>query len=202
MPKVLGQAGISIADTYDVEGSIAGVEELDSHSVKTVHEMGSTIFSERLSGGFSRMGSGDILQSTSWDLTFDLSAIPIVRVMNVIVISDNAGRIAHCNVSVRDDPDGREVPIWIWDAGPDIVTSIRTEDSGVGVADQFTLRPGITQLPSMLLGTDQSQPVNLLTFRGVTTAFGAGTVNPRAIIHTMFATVGGISSFGVPIPSW
>ena len=45
MVKILSQAGISLADLYNVEGSIAGIEQLDTRELPIVHEMSGTIFS-------------------------------------------------------------------------------------------------------------------------------------------------------------
>ena len=201
MAKILSQSGVSLADQYNVVGSVAGIETLESEEVRLSHNMADVLFSERLSGGFSRIIQNSS-QSTFWDRLFDLSAVSVVRVMNVICLTNEPTRIAHCQVSVRDDPDGRETPIWIWDAGPDISTSVRIEDDAAGPASTFILRPGVTAFPSMLLGVSQNQPVNMLAFRGVTNAFGAGSVNIIMIAHIQFAQVAGISSRGVKVPSW
>ena len=46
--------------------------------------------------------------------------------------------------------------------------------------------------------------INDIAFRGVTSAFGAGTVVLTALIHIAFTHLGGNvpSNFGLPVPGW
>ncbi len=202
MPKILSQAGISLADVYDVQGSIAGVEELSSGEVSLVHEMGATIFSERLSHNIRRSGTGAILQSVNFNLVInDLPAVP-TRLLGVAVFSDNAVRVLHAAILARSAGDGREIPIWVYDQVNFL--AIRMEDAGGGVADHELLLGNVqaTMLPTFVGGNEQPQIVNELAFRGTTTAFGAGDVTITALYYTAFSQVGGLSSRGLPIPSW
>jgi len=203
--KILGKSGDSLADIYDVSGSIAGVEELDSENVKVVHEMGSTIFSERYSQSVRRMQTGDILQTITWDIVItDLPSTP-TRVLGVVVLVDVGSRVAHCQVSVRSDAQSREIPIWVYDAALDSVGLIRIDDNGT-IANQGILVMGavggVPQVPNMLTGSEAPQVMNAIAFRGLTTTFGAGDVNVVALVSLGFSQVGGLSSRGLPIPGW
>jgi len=203
MVKVLSQAGISLADTYDVEGSIAGIEQLQSEDVQLVHEMGGTIFSERLSGTVRRRTTGAVLQSTAWDqLITDLPVVPF-RIAAVAVIADVSGRTSIASIAVRDPISGREVPIWLWDTTTDLFNDIRIDDDGAGAANiQYLLPTNRTFYPLTGIGTGQPQSVPDLAFRGSTTGFGAGDVTHTALIYIEFAAIGGISSQGLPVPGW
>jgi len=203
MTKILSQTGISLADTYDVEGSIAGIEQLESREVSLVHEMGGTIFSERLSGAIRRVTTGAILQNAAWDLILtDLPAVP-TRVLGVVVFSDDDARISRAMVAIRDPLAEREIPIFVWDANEATVT-VRMQDNGAAVTTENVLANalGVATLPSMLIGSEQPQPVDQVAFRGLTTGFGAGTVVTTALIYIGFSQVGGISSHGLPVPAW
>lgn len=203
MPKILSQTGISLADTYDVEGSIAGVESLQSEEVALVHEMGQTIFSERLSTTLRRSTSGSIIQGAAWKVTVaDLPATP-ARVLGVSVIAD-LDRIEKASLAVADPLSSREMPFFVWDTNTDASIPVRWDDSGGGTVSEFFLRPlgGYLGTPLFFGGGDQPQTVPDLIFRGLSTTFGAGNVVCVATIYIAFAQVGGISSKGLPIPSW
>lgn len=203
-PKVLSQSGISLADSYDVEGSIAGVEELLTRDIILVHEMGSTLFSERASGEIRRVSTGAVAQSTSINVVLTDLPANLTRILGVQVINSVGTSIARIaqglTVSVRDPIVGQEMPIWIWDL---TVADCRIMDADV-VASFELLRsePVLTYLPSMLYGPDQPQHVGEVAFRGSTLAFGAGTVELVLLIYISYAQVAGISSYGLPIPAW
>lgn len=207
MPKVLAQVGVSLADSYDVVGSVAGVEELSTHEVHVVHEMGATIFSERVSGSVVVLTSGAIAQSTVFDASFGVDPLTPRRILAITVIVDTSGRTEQAQVSIGEITPGAEqdVPIWSWASGTgtDLERIIRIQQAGAAIGSEFLLQPGPgSQVPNMLFGTQQPFPVPTINFRGVSTAFGAGTVTMRAIIYTGFPGVTGISSVGLPIPSW
>jgi len=206
MPKVLSQAGISLADAYDVEGSIAGIETLESRDVSLVHEMGATIASERFSTTIRRATTGALAQTTTWDLEIaDLPATP-ARVLGIQVFSSEAvARSSFCQVSARDPIALREFPMWMWDTAPDTSANVRMQDNGAAVGNVTMLlpvNPSAFALPSFFGGAGQPQTVSSLMFRGITATFGAGTVIHTMIAYIAFAEVGGISSLGLPIPSW
>lgn len=206
MAKILSQAGTSLADMYNVEGSIAGIDQLNSEEVQLVHEMGHTIFSERLSMTVRRRTTGAIAQNIAFDqLLTDLPTTP-TRILGVAVISNNVTRLNNVSLAAQDPIALREVPFWVWDsaiAAP-ISLSIRIQDDGGGAANLAWLRGtelgGL--LPSMLTGVGQPQRVPDIAFRGLTNGFGAGTVTTTALILIGFSQVGGLNSRGLPIPSW
>jgi len=207
MVKILSQAGNSLADIYDVEGSVAGIDQLETSELPIVHEMGATVLSERLSGNIRRQSTGAIAQSTAWDIEITNFPSGIWRVLGIQVLTD-AGRVNFAQVSLRDPRDQREIPLWFFDSTNDQVDDIRIEDNAGGAGNTFMLVPinkGSMGLPSMAIGTGQPQRVGDIAFRGLTTAFGAGDVTVVALIHIAFSQVGGLGGIdnrGLPVPSW
>lgn len=204
MPKVLGQAGTSLADVYDVEGSIAGVDTLLSKDVALVHEMGATIFSERVSSTVRRRVTAALAQDTDFDhLLTDLPS-GATRLGPILMLgSFSAARLSFASVAVRDQLSGREVPVWSWDSTVDEEVSIRVSDDGAAAATFIMYRP-IRQVftPGMLIGEGQPQRVSDIAFRGRTLGFGAGTQLITLAFQVLFSQVGGLDSKGLPLPSW
>jgi len=203
--KILSQSGMSLADIYDVEGSVAGVEQLLSHDVNVVHELGGTILSERLTGALLRITSGAISQSAAYDVV--ITAQPgIQRVLGVLVFADDESRVDRAAVLARDNLAEREIPIFSWDTNEGTIR-LRLQDDGAAVADhdQLVSVGNMPNFPTLLIGTGQpGNLVNQLALRGASNAFGAGTVVITAVIyiaHTNIDTAG-LSSIGVPIPGW
>jgi len=205
MVKILAQAGMSLADVYNVVGSVAGVEQIESREVSVVHEMGATIFSERFSGAIRRLTTGAILQSVSFDLTLADLPAGISRVLGVYVQADAATRIDRCQLSLRSVSDGREIPFFIWDA-TDSQRNIRIVENDAAVTNRVVLMPElplIQTMPSLAIGTGQPQQVGEeIVLRGLSSAFGAGTVTLVALVYLGFSRVQGISSRGLPVPGW
>lgn len=203
MPKVLAQAGTSLSDVYDVEGSIAGVEELVTRDVGLLHEMGATIFSERFSTAIIRATSGDVAASTAFDDISTPNVDSYFRVMNVAVLSDGVARLANCNVAIRDPLSGREVPLWVWDENvADPALAIRIAENGGAAGAGFTWLNGLTFLPIIGAAAAQPQSTPDITFRGLTNAFGAGVVETIALVTLAFAESRALSSIGLPLPGW
>lgn len=201
MPKVLSQSGNSLADVYDVEGSIAGIEELLSKDVNLVHEMGSTIFSERLSARMIALSSGALAQSLEWDINFSFAEH--TRILAVQVVTATVARVNQASVALLSGAavDDMEVPIWAWDANEGSVVA-RVLIGGAVATQAVLISPIVPQVPSMLTGNDAPRPASTVSFRGGTTAFGAGTVITQALIYGLFPQVAGLSSRGLPIPGW
>ena len=204
MPKVQAQAGMSLADAYNVQGSVAGIDELISREVHLQHEMGGTIFSERLSGRIVRATTGATIQNTAFDT--ELTGLPdgIYRVIGLTVLADVTGRLAFCQVSLRDTTNGNdnEIPIFVWDTDNDVTSDVRIDDNGV-LGNQVALVPAaLPFVPVLCIGPDQPQQVGSQIFmRGLTTGFGAGDVTVVALAYLAFQS-GGVSSIGLPVPSW
>jgi len=148
MPKVLAQVGVSLADVYQVLGSIAGVEQLISHDVNLVHEMGATIFSERLSAVVERATTGAIAQSTTFDVDVATGGVGISRVLGVLVFADVIGRADFCQVSSRGTGSGREIPFYHWDQVSGTEEDIRLVDNGAAAANVINLVPAVAPPPS------------------------------------------------------
>lgn len=207
MAKVLAQAGTSLADIYDVEGSVAGVDTLESKEVHLVHEMGQAIFSERLEGQLIRFSSGDILQSVAFDDAFTLPPAGISRVAAVAVHIDTTARLTNAQVSVSRIVPGnfQDCVVWAWatGAGDDFERQIRIQDAGAAVAAVQQLVPQPQGLiPNMLIGTQQRNSVPQINFRGISAAFGAGTVEAVAVVYIVSTGVTALTNKGLPIPSW
>ena len=206
MARILSQSGVSLADIYDVDGSIAGINTLETDNLPIVHEMGATIFSERVSGAIRRISTGDLAQNTTWDLQLTNTPTTPTRILGVVAFSDNAARIQNAQLSVGSG--GREMPLWFWDVNEQNI-EMRIQDDGAAVAVVFALcsdrNMGSGVVPSMLIGAEQPQEIDDLIFRGDTAGFGAGTAFVTALIYLAFSQVGdplGVSSKGLPVPSW
>jgi len=201
--KILSRSGDSLADTYDVVGSVAGIETLDSKDVTLLHEMGSTLFSERCSGFVRRGITAALNQSTVFDITIAGLPAGMYRVLNALVLVTNAARVSHCNISLRSLANGREMPFFIFDINQDTESNIRLDENGSGVGNRVELNGKLGMLPTLGISAGQPQRVGEdILFRGVTDAFGAGTVTLTALIYVGFSQVGGISSRGLPLPAW
>jgi len=209
MVKVLGRAGTSLADVYDVEGSIAGVDQIITEEVGLVQEMGAVIQSERLNSFTEVLTTGAILQATPWDVAGGALPDCVARVLGVVVITDNADAVGHCQLSVMGPGVSGEFPFWNWNSADDGVQSLRLTIKGGAPGNLIMLRPAIASEPFQQIvarmGDEMAMPT--FFFRGTTAGFGAGTRTTQAIVY--FArpspgvqVPGTPSSHGLPIPSW
>lgn len=206
--KILSQAGTSLADVYDVEGSVVGLEELDVANIQGVHELGHQIHAERLLVFGLIANTGALAQSTAWDVS--LSAFPdsINRLLSISAVSSFAGRVNDCSVHIGDPLTGVDHGIWLWDSVNDVEGTVRRGSPAVAAA--VSLRPlshVAGGLPTLLARTGTSGRMPNLIFRGSTSAFGAGTVTVQALMQVIRPDrgapgAGEPSSHGLPIPSW
>ncbi len=204
--KILGQAGTSLADLYDVEGSIAGVERLDSEDVHITHEMGGTILSERLVAQNFQANTGALAASVAWNINVSILG-GHSRILGVQVISNQTDRVANAQLSVTTPPGGGsdDMPIFYWDQGADIEVPIRIMQNAV-VGTARVLKPTMVPLlPMLLIGNEGPDGGNegsfVISFRGSTNAFGAGTVVVTFIVYSVQPRRG-LSAKGLPLPSW
>jgi len=207
MVKILSQSGMSLADVYNVQGSIVGIDQLEPGEIQLVHEMGATIFSERFGTAIRRSATAALLQSTAFDLTLVDFSNTVARLLGVTVFAAGpASRVANATVSVRSVGDEREIPIFNFDAAVDDETTVRMQDNGGAVSDFILMRPvaSLGNMPTFLHGAEQKflPGVGEVVFRGTTTAFGAGTVVIRVLLYLAVLTGGSPSNRGLPIPSW
>lgn len=216
MTKVLAQVGTSLADVYDVEGSIAGVDQLVTRDVGLVHEMGKTVFSERFTTGIRGSTSGAVAQNVSWAINLGQTPTTPYRVLAIKISISVTARVSLASVAIQNPTNSREIPIWSWDILNDAETRIRFSDDGGAAGAVIFLQPapGNVMLPQLLAGSAQPgaiadpgtalvNPSSELIFRGTTDGFGAGTVTANLLYHLGFpSSLGGINSHGLPIPSW
>lgn len=203
--NVQSQVGVSLSDVYDVKGGQSPIERLFTNEVPAVHEMGKTIFSERLQGGIRRRTTGAIGQSVLIDEVLDDLARTPFRLEGLLVMTNDSARIGSLAVMIRDDAaaNAREMPIWVWDGTN--VDVVRFEDAGnLQTFELLTPVPAHSMRPLLMIGVDQPGGPNVsqIAMRGTTSAFGAGTVFATLLLRTNAADQGGISSYGLPIPSW
>lgn len=207
MPKVLAQAGTSLADNYDVEGSVAGIDELLSKEVFLLHEMGGQIFSERLKSHIILIETGLVAQSI--ESTINLIGLPDCphRILDVTVISTSAGRTLNVAIDVVDPVTDREMPYLVWSNLVDAEATFRWSRDGAGPADESYLIPSLNLFPTLLTRQGDTGQMARIRMRCVNDAFGAGTNNIIALIHLcrafpLTSTPGTPSSHGLPIPGW
>lgn len=207
--KILSQAGTSLADVYDIEGSVVGLEALDVEEVKAVHDLGPQIHSERLRSVVVLMSSTAVGQNTGWDIGTGQLPDSVNRIIGTTVIPLTAARVANAQLSIRNFDTGRETPIWNWDTGNDIESPIRWSNEGAGAIAVNVLRTvgAYWQLPTLCTRMEDQSSMPNLIFRGLTSGFGAGTVEVLALItlcrpDRATPMPGDPRSHGLPIPSW
>ena len=204
MVKILSRAGSSLADIYDVKGSIAGIDQLETRELPIVHEMGSTVFSERLSGFIRRSISASTAQNTAFDVVITDLPAGIYKIQRLAVLADNtAARTDNIQVSVRATNGGREVPIFVWNSTDNSQDVVRIVENAGVAGDEAYFNPLLPFVPILCINDPQRQVVgDEIVMRGTTSGFGAGTLAYTLLVYLAFTHVGGISSVGLPIPSW
>lgn len=207
MVKILSKAGQSLADMYQVAGSIVGVDELETRELGIMHELGATVFSERFTTTILKARSAPTAQNTNIDMSFDgQSGTSMARVLGVAVFCNIAAQMATFQVSVHREPGvgtnvDQDYPVWIW--GGDSFPTRISLDGTLVQRDVLLGAPGQVHLPNFLEGSKQgTNPVLDLRMRGRTAGFGAGTETIWVLIYLAFTVSGGISDFGARIPSW
>jgi len=204
--KILSQSGNSLADLYDVEGSVAGIDSLETRELPIVHEMASTVFSERCSGAIRIAQTAALAQNAAADVVLTDLPSGVWRILNVVVFADVNARTSSAQVSLREPIVGREIPIFAWDSTNDVQTNIRIVEDGAAAANVFVHVSNFMNVPTMGIGAGQPQRVGEIAFRVLTSAFGAGTVTMTALIYLALSAIGGVpgntTSRGLPVPSW
>ena len=201
MAKILSKSGDSLADVYDVAGSIAGIDDLQSKDVNLVHEMGATIFSERLVTRIVVLESGAINQNTDSDISLDFDQP--ARLLAASIISDPAARVLRglLTLSTGSSGNNTDFPIFAWGAGdPERTLKVRVLGTSGLVGILLPVTPPMT--PNMIAGKSDVDSAFSLAMHVRSTSFGAGTIKIFGLFHVAFAESGGLSSRGLPIPSW
>lgn len=205
MAKILSQSGNSLADIYDVEGSVAGIEQLETRDLPIMHEMGATVMSERFTTRIIRLSTTGIAQNLEFRIEIGTLPETPARLLGIQVISDNSGRIVRAAVVATDPTLQQDIPLWVWDAAGAVSEAIIMFDATVSAAHSLLIPHGGANIfPSFCGGREQQDSmVSSLTLTGRTTGFGAGTVVITALCYLAFPRRDiNISSKGVPIPSW
>jgi len=206
--KILSQAGTSLADSYDVEGSVVGVERLDASDVKLVHEMGGTMHAERMNSLIIRLSSTSLAQNLTWGISGGLLPDVATRILAVFVTADVIARTAFCSIALGDTLTSEECPFWTWDTNADIDKGIQWREAGAAVGTVRALVPDQTQnVPCLATRIGAGRLPQQLVFRGLTAGFGAGAVEVQANILVARAsapvpTPGEPINFGLPLPGW
>lgn len=200
--NVQSQAGESITDVYDVRGGQAPIERILTSEVQATHDMAGTIFSERFSM-FVRNRTFVTAQSLDFVSIIDDLPLGFSRVLGVVVgsLDPLATSFVRCAVSIEDPVSSRGMPFWVWKATDSIAVRMLVESSEQEL-NVMIPEPGLTQMPQIVCGNDQPQNTPNIAIRGSTAAFGAGTVRIQLQLLMAFADIGGISSRGLPVPSW
>jgi len=214
VPKILSQAGISLADTYDVEGSIVGVEELETHEVNLVEDMGPRVMGERMKQILLRGVTTAIGAATDFNITIlGSAAVPspdcASRILGVtaLIPAANVTEIENWSLVVRDQNLQRECSVVSWDIDVDSEVKTIWNDDGAGAANFIELRPLVHQLPGLLTRVGDLSVAPQLVFRGTSAAVVATTVVATIIVQLSRPTrvnpaPGEPSSHGLPLPGW
>lgn len=214
MGKILSQAGISMADTYDIEGSIVGVENLDANNVSLVEDMGPRVMAERMKTIMVTGTTGALADAIDFNITvLGSTTIPSpdcasrVLSVNVYIPAANATEIENWSLTVRDQNLQREAALITWDIDIDSEVKVVWNNDGAGAANFIQLRPLTHQLPGLLTRAGDLEIAPLLLWRGTTAAVVATTVTATLVIqlarpNRTNPAAGQPSSHGLPIPSW
>jgi len=205
--KILSQAGTSLADVYDIEGSIVGLEELDAADVKVVHDLGPQIHSERLLSFLIRVTPGGVAQNTAFNVTTGGIPDSVNRLLAITVIADGTAEITNAQASIQDPNSENEIPLWSWDSTNDVENTIQWSDGGAAVSARFLLVAKHDHPIELLTRIGDAGPMPQIIFRGLTSGFGAGLVIPILLLHLARPdrgnpSAGSPSSHGLPVPSW
>ncbi len=164
--------------------------------------MGATVFSERFSTRIIRATTGALLQNVGIGVVIPNTGDTVARILGIAVITDDFTRLTRVNVTVQEPTaPAQEFPVWVWDQTNALSLSI--QDAGVtAVHNVLVGSHPLQMLPTFMSGTGQREMVDQVIMRGLTAGFGAGNVTVTALIYVAFSELGGLSSRGLPIPSW
>lgn len=207
MAKILSQAGDSLADSYDVAGSIAGVEDLITQDVQLIHEMGGTIFAERLTAQILTIASPSTAQNSEFSGSFASAADSPTRILGIQVLTSAANRVQLASVSILASDASQEQPIFVFDSTDDEEGLVVCTVGGGASTTYGHLSPRLAATPTMMIRHGDTNSMPSLQLRGLTEGFGAGTVQVTALVHIARAgpatpVAGTPESHGLPLPSW
>ena len=204
MTKILSQSGQSLADIYDIEGSVAGLEQLETRELPIVHEMGQTVLSERFTTRIFRISS---IVAQNVGFSNELATLPETptRLLGVQVICTDPTELTRVAVLATDPTLGQDIPLWVWDTAASASEIVVLEDAASAVTRSILVpRPSLSVFPAFVGGREQQgAQVSSVTLTGLSAGFGAGTTTCTALLYLAFPLRDiNISSKGLPIPSW
>lgn len=205
MPKIQAKAGASLADQYDVLGSIAGVDELLSKDVSLVHEMGEVLLSERMGTSILQMSTAALVADTNFEITTTTLPDTPTRIMAIecLSLAGDINEIARAAVTLQDPSSGREFVIWSFDETNDTEQSVFWSDNGAARSAVNFMLPSINFAPLLLMRMGVLDDMPTLNFTGRSAAVVGTTVVARVMLY--FASPSGGpagATVGLPIPSW
>ena len=189
---------------YQVSGSVAGIDSLETHELPIVHEMGAVLFSERFRTTIRRITTGGIAQNITASPAITNMPDAITRILGIQVYADDESRVLTAQVSLQRPSNAEDFPIWVWD-GTTFATAALVDLGVLGNFDILSPEPGTLMVPTFSGGVDQgpsNETVTDLRLRVITTGFGAGTVEIICVVYLAFTFTGGVSAFGARVPSW
>lgn len=214
--KILGKSGESLGASYDVEGSQVAIKTLkDEEGVSLVHEMGGVQFSERLFMRILNWNTGALSASSSFyvrstsagwaaSLPAPAASVRIYSVQAMVETSDGFnGSVTRCSILAHDEDNDNDCPIWVYNGTAEVQLNMHLAGSAVTAWDVGTRQSNIGQMsPVMLQGGSRVGQIDELVLSGTMAAFGAGTRTVHAVVLIGSTDPEGLSSVGVPIPSW
>jgi len=206
VPRILSKAGESLADVYDVEGSVIQVADLVTGELPIVHDMASTVMSERMHMTQLTATSGAVPQSANFGAQIANWVDVPTRIMSIAVIGDTASRLSHITITQRDD-GGAEHPLLVWDSAQDVERICRIDLLGVGVSNNIIYAPSIPVSQVLMVRDGETSQMGTFIMNGTTTAFGAGSLEVLMCVLVARPTrdtpaAGDAKSWGLPLPSW
>lgn len=206
MPKFESQAGTSLARSYSVKGGIVGIDQLDTTEVNVVHELGATMFSERLKTFIIELEDAALQSATFSTNSPNLPDGPL-RILGATVLTDGAAEVESLVLSIRNTDVGGEIPFFNWNSTNDVEGPISVSLQGAATAVFTCLRTIDIQTPNLVTRIGAANTMPRLQLRGTTLAFGAGTNTVTALIYVCRANPlvpvpGDPSSHGLPLPGW
>lgn len=203
--KIQGRAGHSMAACYDLRGSIAGLEEMDLATTVPVLEIDGRVFAERLQGAIRRLEIADIVASEVFNAEISNFPEGHWKLHGIQVITGSgeaASNINNLTVNLVSNDGLNEIPIWVWDDGKAQINRISIAGAAAGNADFLDPHLGYTLPPIIISNAPARGAMDSIFVRGIAQAFGAGEFDINVFFYLSHVHVTGISSFGLPVPSW
>jgi len=209
MAVIQGDAGASLAETYDVKGSQVRISELVDKEVHLTDELGQRVFSERARFSVIEFQTSALAQNIAFNVEQGGIVDAPNRILGFECFGNNASRLAHVSLAISNTITGREIPIWKWQLAVNDMTEMNVQwsEDGEAVATTINYATGMPFDPQLLLRMGLQSDMPSLIMRGITSGFGAGTQIITGVLTLLRPTSldpspGEPSSHGLAIPSW